>query len=252
MEESYLELLRLLMVSPEVESRNGKTRSIFGYELCCDLAKGFPLLTTKKMQWGSIKEELLFFLSGKTDTNLLKTRIWEQNTKETNGEMGPMYGFNWRHFGADYPIGEDNNGFDQIAEVENRLSNPHDRRVMMTTFNPSTVHLGVLPPCHGIVTQFYNDGERLHCKTYQRSADVFLGLPFNIASYALLTHIMAKKAKLQPGKLTISMGCVHLYEEHYIAAATQILRNPLTPPRLVNEEIVDYGHYPAIKAKMIL
>jgi thymidylate synthase len=203
------------------------------------------------MQWDSIQEELYFFLSGNTDTNTLKTRIWEKNTKDTNGEMGPMYGFNWRHFGADYPLG-DNLGFDQIADVESRLLVPHDRRVMMTTFNPATVHLGVLPPCHGIVTQFYNDGTRLHCKTYQRSADVFLGLPFNIASYALLTHIMAKKVNLAPGKLTISLGCVHLYEAHYTAATKQISRNPLALPKLVNGELVDYGYYPGIKAEMVL
>jgi thymidylate synthase len=244
MEESYLKLLSRVMASSSIKSRNGDTRSIFGAELSCNLEDGFPLLTTKKMFWNSIVEELLFFIRGDTDTSKLKSSIWKKNTSAEflksrglpwkEGEMGPMYGYNWRHFGRPFATQSTFHHavVDQLNQVIQQLIIPGDRRVMMTTLNPLNVDQGVLPPCHGIVTQFYNDGVRIHCKTYQRSADAFLGLPFNIASYALLTHIIAKILGYKVGDLTISLGCVHIYEEHFSAVEEQLTRSVYPPPTL--------------------
>jgi thymidylate synthase len=244
-----------------------------------DLSDGFPLLTTKRMFWRGIMEELLFFIRGDTNANHLSDigiHIWAKNTTRefldsrglswNVGDMGPMYGFNWRHYGATYrgcDAQYEGQGYDQLANVINQLEKPGNRRVMMTTFNPLTVDQCVLPPCHGITVQFYNDGERLHCKMYQRSADLFLGLPFNIASYALLTSIIAHLVKLKPGNLSIAIGCAHIYAEHYEACGKQIMRGPKKLPKLTvnitsidaidNADIILEGYecWPAIHAPMV-
>ena len=278
--KAYLELLARCMDAKEVSGRNGLTRSLFDESITMDLADGFPLLTTKKMFWRGVVDELLFFIRGDTNANHLSdigVNIWTKNTTREfldsrglawkEGDMGPMYGFNWRHYGADYS-GCDSDyrgmGFDQLSNVISQLNNSSgDRRVMMTTFDPATVDQCVLPPCHGITIQFYNDGNTLHCKMYQRSADVFLGLPFNIASYALLTSIIAKLVGINPGKLTISIGCAHIYADHYAACKEQLTRKTLLLPILnVMADDIDfitpdmivlkcYHHHPVIKANMV-
>lgn len=275
----YLSLLSKCMKAPEVTGRNGITRALFDESITFDLTKGFPLLTTKRMFWRGVVEELLFFIRGDTNTNNLRDKginIWTKNTTREfldsrnliwkEGDMGPMYGFNWRHYGAEYKGCNESYyklGYDQLANVIAQLKEDGDRRVMMTTYNPATVDQCVLPPCHGIVTQFYNDNGSLHCKMYQRSADVFLGLPFNIASYALLTSIIAKLSGLSPGNLTITIGCAHIYKSHYVACEEQLTRKTLPLPQLtvmVNDidyitpdmlPLRGYEFHPTIKAAMV-
>jgi thymidylate synthase len=272
-------------MAPSRKTRNGKTQSLFSKKISFDLSKGFPLLTTKKMAWKTIVKELLFFISGKTDTKILErenVNIWKHNTSleflkhrklpYREGDMGPMYGFNWRHFGTRYIGGAHsyhNFGYDQLSNVIDLIkTDPMSRRIMMTTFDPSTIDESVLAPCHGIVTQFYIDNENnLNATMYQRSADVFLGLPFNIASYALLMHMIAhvcKPYKLKPKMLNIEIGDAHLYENHIDQACRQLSRKPYHLPRfLINRDVedidqfkvddftvVDYKSYSRIKAPM--
>jgi len=291
-EIQYLEILEKIYNSTETkrQTRNGFTYSIFGEQIKIDLQKEFPIFTTKKMFWRGIVEELLFFISGKTDANILNNKgikIWELNTSKTFldsvnlnydvGDMGPMYGFNWRHFGSNY-INKDtdynNKGIDQLMYIINTLkSDPFNRRMIMTTYDPLTVNKCVLYPCHGIVTQFYVSNEGyLDCITYQRSADAFLGLPFNITSYALLVHIIChfinsgdRILELKPRYLITYLGDVHLYEEHIESVKKQIKREPLFPPKIkINKqkptdisdykfediELINYIYYDQIKANM--
>lgn len=269
-EQKYLDLLEdILNTGHYRQTRNGKTWSKFGKTLEFDLSKGFPLLTTKKMFFKGILEELLFFLRGDTNAGHLSdlgVKIWDANTSRQfldanghsdyeQGDMGPMYGFNLVHFGAkyrgmNYP---DYHGFNQLEYCLNLLkTDPFSRRILMTTYNPATAGQGVLYPCHGISIQFNVSHDRkLSCMMTQRSADAFLGLPFNIASYALLTHIFCHLVDMKPGKLLLALGDVHIYEEHREAALRQILREPFPFPTLDKLELVGYKSYPNIKVKMI-
>lgn len=247
-ELQYLTLLDNTLNSSERKTRNGLVRSLFNYELSFNL-KTFPLLTTKRTFFRGIVEELLFFLRGDTDAKLLQdknVKIWDKNTSRefldnvglehyVEGEMGPMYGYNWRKFGAKYKSNE--KGYDQLKYIINLLKNDkYNRRILMTTLDPSTVDQCVLPPCHGICTQFYcreENGETyLDVKMVQRSADIFLGVPFNIGSYSLLVYILCHVLNYKPGKLIMSLNDVHLYNEHENAAIEQLKRIPYNFPTL--------------------
>lgn len=261
-EGNYLNNLRNIYLHGNYRStRNGNTYSLFNNS--CDLEFDLenyrlPLLTTKKMYWKGIFEELKFFIRGKTNTNLLKDKgvnIWNANTTreflDDNdldhydvGDMGPMYGFQWRHYGAEYKgMNHDytNEGFDQLSNViQTILKDPHNRRIMMTTFDPSKVKESVLAPCHSLIIQFYvNDDHRLSMKMYQRSADYFLGVPFNITSSALLLMIISKLTNLKPGRLYITFGDVHIYEEHIDQVKKQINRDPYEFPTIDMSSLKD-------------
>lgn len=290
-EQTYLDVMSEILKEGELrDTRNGKTYSMFGKSIEFDLENGFPLLTTKKMFLRGIFEELKFFLQGKTDAKILQekgVKIWDGNTSREfldktglthyePGDMGPMYGFQWRHFGAPYTgcktdYKESGLGCDQFKEViELLIDDPHSRRILMTTYNPAQSKQGVLYPCHGLVVQFYVEKDnRLSCCMYQRSADWFLGVPFNIASYALLIHIICNLLpRYKPGRLVMNFGDVHLYSIHREQAETQMSRVPYMFPILnikkvlteINDidslefgdlEIKDYECYSAIKADMV-
>ena len=243
----YLKLAKkILQTGNKRNTRNGVTTSIFGEQLKINLAVGFPLLTTKKMFWRGIVEELLMFINGDTNTKLLEEKninIWKQNTSKTfiqdkplaEGDMGPMYGFQWRHFGETYiDCNSSYNGYDQLyAIVQEIKTNPSSRRLIFTTFNPIQANDGVLYPCHSLVVQFYVEDKKLSCHMYQRSGDYMLGVPFNIASSALLTHIVANLTDLDVGELCISFGDVHLYEQHIAGIKEQLTRYPYEFPSLI-------------------
>lgn len=251
-ERQYLNLLEDIIRMDKVgrKTRNAATYSIFGPQLEIDLKEKFPLLTTKYMYWRGIVEELLFFLRGETNSRILSERgihIWEPNTSREFldsrrlqdyevGDMGPMYGWNWRHFGANYRGCQHDytgDGYDQLRDLLIQLKfNPTSRRMMLTTYDPSKVSQSVLAPCHGLITQFYVQNGILNCTTYQRSADAFLGLPFNIASYALLVNILCHVTGYRPGKLTISFGDCHIYKDHLSLVKEQISRPQLLAPEL--------------------
>lgn len=249
-EYMYFNVLRQILPTSPRQTRNAPTYSIFGPQLVFDLKDGFPLLTTKQMFWRGIVEELLFFLRGETDSRILSdrnVRIWEPNTSRVflderglheyaEGDMGPMYGWNWRHFGATYSnsqVDYTGKGYDQLRDLLHQLKfQPNSRRMLLTTFDPSKVNQSVLAPCHGLVTQFYVNEGVLDCQMYQRSADSFLGLPFNIASYALLMQILCHITGYQPGRLLITIGDCHLYQEHIPAARQQLERSPFLPPKV--------------------
>ena len=242
-EYQYLNLITKVLKCPKRGTRNANTFSSFGEQIEFNLNNEFPLITTKQIFWRGIVEELLFFLRGDTDSTILEKKginIWKLNTSREFldsrnlhnykvGEMGPMYGYNWRFWGKK----KDEDGLDQLANViDLLLNNPTDRRIMMTTYDPALIKDSVLAPCHGIVTQFYVDNNKLSCKMYQRSADIFLGLPFNIASYAALTCILAKVTNLQVDRLIITMGDSHIYEDHVIQCTQQLTRTPHNFPTL--------------------
>lgn len=259
-----LQYLRLLEEILESGSDRGDrtgvgTRSLFGRQLRFDLADGFPMLTTKKLHIRSIIYELLWFLRGDTNIAWLNengVRIWDEWADE-NGDLGPVYGHQWRSWPT--PSGET---IDQIAWVENEIRvNPLSRRLIVSAWNVSEVGAMALPPCHTLF-QFYVSDGRLSCQLYQRSADVFLGVPFNIASYALLTQMMAKVTGLKPGSFVHTFGDVHLYQNHFDQAREQLSREPKPlPDLLINAtpdsidqfnfddfEIVNYEPHPHIKA----
>lgn len=213
--------------------RNGSVLSLFSYQMKFDLTKSFPILTSKKMYWKGIVEELLFFLHGKTNVDFLRNQgihIWDKNTTRDfldqhqlhhyqEYDMGPMYGYNWRYIGAEYKgcmkSYKNQGGIDQLANVIDLILNdPTSRRIVMTAFNPITAKEGCLYPCHSCFTQFYVSNNYLDMNTYQRSADVYLGLPFNISQQALLLCIIAKVTNKIPRKLTIQLGDCHIYKEH--------------------------------------
>lgn len=250
-EYKYLNLLKKIINEDKIgrQTRNAKTYSIFGPQIDFDISKSFPLLTTKKMFWKGIVEELLFFIRGQTNSKILsdkKIKIWEPNTTKEflqsrnldyeEGYMGPMYGFVWRHYGADYGNGKDDfigKGYDQLYNLIKDLTNdPHSRRLLLTTYQPDAVCKSVLAPCHGIVIQFYVDNGNLDCKMYQRSVDTVCGLPFNIASYALFTYMIAYVCGLKPRKLIMTFGDVHIYEQHINAVNEQLKREPYEFPTL--------------------
>ena len=256
-EGQYLTLLaRLLEYGIHRESRSGDTVASFVNHFEFDLRDGFPLLTTKRVSWRNIVEEFLFFIRGDTDTSALsaqKVRIWEGNTSSAflrtrgltyaEGVMGPMYGYQWRHYGAPYrtnsegkPL-EPEGGIDQLERVIQLIkTDPHSRRILMTVYNPPQAEEGVLAPCHSIAIQFFVDGDCLDMFCFNRSQDLFLGVPYNIASSSLLLSLVAKLTKKTPRFLKMSMGDTHLYSTHKEAAEKQLGRLPYSFPLL---EIVE-------------
>lgn len=272
MEHQYLNLLHTLLTTGERRgTRSGTVYSSFGKHLEFDLTKGFPLLTTKKMFFKGIVEELAWFLRGSTDVTELrdkKVHIWDGNTENRDYDAGPVYGFQWRHFGASYTTCKadySGKGQDQIQRIIELLKeDPTSRRILLSAWNPQQQHEMALPPCH-VSYQFYVDCEnKIHCQMYQRSADAFLGLPFNIASTALLMSLLAHETKRKVGKLRIVIGDLHLYEEHAGVAAIQANRVPHKFPDLTIErtrdnlwnlkmedvKLVNYTYHPPLKAKM--
>jgi thymidylate synthase len=255
-ESNYLNILEnLIYIGDSRKTRNGITYSTFGKTIEYDISEKFPLLTTKKVFFRGIIEELLFFITGKTDTKLLEEKginIWKGNTSSEflksvslpykEGDMGPMYGFNWLHFNANYTTCDadyTNQGFNQLEQVIRLLKDdPYSRRIIMTSYNPSTASQGVLYPCHGISIQFYvrdfNDKKYVSCSMYQRSADIACGVPYNIASYAALVYIICSHLgdEYRPDRLIMNFGDIHLYEEHINEALIQIQRIPKDFPTL--------------------
>ncbi len=227
----YHDLLRhVLEHGHRKEDRTGTgTLSVFGYQMRFDLAEGFPLLTTKKVHLKSIIHELLWFLQGSTNIRYLKENgvtIWDEWADE-NGDLGPVYGKQWRRWQT-----ADGRSIDQISRlVDGIRHSPDSRRHLVTAWNPGEVDNMALPPCHALF-QFYVADGRLSCQLYQRSADIFLGVPFNIASYALLTHMVAQACDLEPGDFVWTGGDCHLYLNHLEQAREQLTREPRPLPRL--------------------
>ncbi|MDR1387400.1 MAG: thymidylate synthase [Propionibacteriaceae bacterium] len=258
---AYLDLLTdVLEHGTEKSDRTGTgTRSVFGRQLRFDLADGFPLLTTKKLHTRSIFGELLWFLRGDTNIAWLHRNgvtIWDE-WADADGELGPIYGYQWRSWPD--PKG---GSIDQVAQVVDSIQRkPDSRRHIVSAWNPAQVDQMALPPCHALF-QFYVAEGRLSCQLYQRSADIFLGLPFNIASYALLTHLVAQVTGLEAGEFVHTLGDAHLYLNHLDQAALQLTRQPRDLPRLRLDPAIDridafelcditvdgYDPWPAIKA----
>lgn len=230
--KQYLDLLQdILDNGVEKSDRTGTgTISVFGRQMRCDLSQGFPLLTTKKLHVRSIFHELLWFLSGDTNIGYLKENkvtIWDEWADE-NGDLGPVYGSQWRSWPA-----SDGRHIDQISQVVEQLKrNPDSRRHLVVAWNPAEVDKMALPPCH-YAFQFYVANGKLSCMFQMRSVDTFLGLPFNLASYALLTHMLAQQCDLEPGELIWTGGDVHLYLNHLEQAKLQLSREPYPLPKLV-------------------
>ena len=231
-EKPYLELMaRILNDGDQKSDRTGTgTFSLFGAQMRFDLSQGFPLLTTKKLHLRSIIHELLWFLKGETNTRYLKENrvsIWDE-WASTEGELGPVYGKQWRSWEC-----PDGSVVDQISQVEQQIrTNPDSRRLIVSAWNVADVPKMALPPCH-LLFQFYVANGKLSCQLYQRSADFFLGVPFNIASYALLTLMMAKTTGLAPGDFVHTLGDAHLYTNHIDQAKMQLDREPRNPPSLI-------------------
>lgn len=286
----YLDLLtKIINEGKSRDDRTGTgTISIFGQQMRFDISDTIPVLTTKFVPWKSCIKELLWFLKGQTDATILQqqgVRIWDGNTSREfldnrglhhlpEGDIGAGYGFNWRHFGANYHTCKDDytgQGFDQVQFILNELrTNPSSRRLYMTAWDPSKLDQMALPPCH-LSAQFYvefdPDGTKyLSCQMYQRSVDTFLGCPWNIMSYSLLTHIFAKMCGMKPKELIMCLGDTHIYKNHVDQVKEQLTRTPYPFPTLkldesvatktVDElditdfELVDYQYHPAIKAVM--
>jgi thymidylate synthase len=243
--QQYLDLMRHVRENGvRKEDRTGTgTFSVFGWQSRFDLQKGFPLLTTKKLHTRSIVHELLWFIRGDTNIKYLRdngVRIWDE-WADANGDLGPVYGAQWRSWPA-----RDNGTIDQLADVIARIrKSPDSRRLIVTAWNPADVDKMALPPCHCLF-QFYVAEGRLSCQLYQRSADIFLGVPFNIASYALLTHMIAQVTGLKAGEFIHTLGDAHLYANHLAQADAQLARTPLALPRLAIKrdvkEITDFRY----------
>tara|TARA_Y100000590_G_scaffold413140_1_gene508692 strand:- start:748 stop:1578 length:831 start_codon:yes stop_codon:yes gene_type:complete len=258
----------------DVNSRAGKVRKSFGYQMRFDLSNGFPAVTTKKLAWKAIVSELLWFLEGsdderrlaeilyKKDRNKIKDKntIWTQNAKSDywlpkakfEGDVGRIYGVQWRDFG----------GVDQIKNlIESLKKNTHSRRHILTAWNPAEIENMSLPACHSF-SQFYVANEKLSCQLYQRSCDMFLGVPFNIASYSLFTHMLANECQLNVGEFIHTLGDYHIYHEHFDQVKTQLSRKPLKLPTLEFKSkeffsynvddfnLKNYDSYSSIKAEM--
>lgn len=237
--QQYLELMRHVMDDGSVKTdRTGTgTLSVFGYQMRFDLSKGFPLITTKKLHLHSIIHELLWFLQGDTNIAYLrqnKVRIWDE-WADDNGDLGPVYGAQWRSWGT-----SDGRNIDQIQQlVEQIKSTPDSRRMIVSAWNVGEIEQMALPPCHAFF-QFYVADGRLSCQLYQRSADIFLGVPFNIASYALLVLMIAQVTELKPGDLVHTLGDAHLYSNHLPQAELQLSRDPYQLPVMnLNPEVDD-------------
>ena len=261
--QAYLDLMRHVLEHGHVKTdRTGTgTRSIFGHQMRFDLAKGFPLVTTKKVHLKSIIHELLWFLAGDTNIAYLKAHgvsIWDE-WADANGELGPVYGYQWRSWPA-----PDGRHIDQISQVLRQLRDtPDSRRMIVSAWNPALVDQMALPPCHSLF-QFYVADGKLSCQLYQRSADIFLGVPFNIASYALLTLMVAQVCQLQPGEFIHTLGDAHLYSNHLEQAQLQLSREPRPLPVMrINPAVTDlftfrfedftlegYDPHPAIRAEV--
>ncbi len=235
--KQYLDLLEHILINGvEKSDRTGVgTLSVFGFQIRIDLNNGFPLLTTKKIHLKSVIYELLWFLNGDTNVKYLNdhgVRIWDEWVDE-NGDLGPVYGRQWRAWtsGDEKPI-------DQISNVINEIKeNPHSRRLIVSAWNVSELDMMALPPCHALF-QFYVVDQTLSCQLYQRSADIFLGVPFNIASYALLTMMVAQVCDLQAGQFVHTFGDVHLYKNHMQQAQLQLTRSPYPLPRIdINPDV---------------
>jgi thymidylate synthase len=235
--QQYLDLMQhILDHGVEKEDRTGTgTKAVFGYQMRFDLAEGFPLLTTKQLHLKSIIYELLWFLQGDTNIKYLKkhgVRIWDEWADE-NGDLGPVYGFQWRFW-------QDPEGgvVDQISKVIEQIkTNPYSRRILVSAWNVGQIEKMALPPCH-LLFQFYVAEGRLSCQLYQRSADVFLGVPFNIASYALLTMMIAQVCDLKPGDFVHTLGDTHLYLNHIDKALLQLGREPYPLPTMrINPDV---------------
>ena len=261
--QEYLDLLKKVKESgkPKGDRTGTGTLSIFGHQMRFDLQDSFPLLTTKKIHFKSVAYELLWFLKGDTNIKYLKDNgvsIWDEWADE-NGDLGPVYGKQWRDWkGA--------NGFhDQISNVIDQIkNNPNSRRHIVSAWNVAEIPSMALAPCH-ILFQFYVQEGKLSCQLYQRSADIFLGVPFNIASYALLTHMIANVCDLEVGDFVHTLGDAHLYNNHLTQADEQLTRSPLQPPQIkvakqnsIDEyvfedfEIIGYEHHPHIPAPVAI
>ncbi len=259
--QQYLDLLRHIRENGVMkQDRTGTgTQSVFGYQMRFNLAQGFPLLTTKKVHLKSIIHELLWFISGDTNIGYLRENgvtIWDEWADE-QGNLGPVYGHQWRSWAC--PNGE---AIDQLSGVINLIQhNPDSRRMLVTAWNPAEIDQMALPPCHCLF-QFYVAGGKLSCQLYQRSADVFLGVPFNIASYALLTIMIAQVCGLEPGEFVHTTGDTHIYKNHFDQVALQLTREPRRLPTMkLNPSVKSifdfkyedftlegYDPWPAIKA----
>ena len=273
--KQYLEALKHCYDNgTDVESRAGKVRKDFGFQMHFDLSKGFPAITTKKLAWKSVVSELLWFIEGSDDERRLaeilyndkrenlkdKKTIWTQNAEADywkpkarfEGDVGKIYGFQWRNF----------NGEDQLENLISGLKNdPNGRRHIISSWNPPELKKMSLPPCH-VFSQFFISKNKLSCQLYQRSCDMFLGVPFNIASYSLLTHMLAKECNLEVGTFIHSLGDFHIYEEHFEQVKIQLERLPKKLPILdfetknfydynINDfKLLDYKHDPKIEASM--
>lgn len=260
-ESAYLDLLRQVLASGDrKEDRTGTgTLSVFGHQMRFDLGAGFPLVTTKRIHLPSVIHELLWFLRGDTNIAYLRKHgvsIWDE-WADGDGELGPVYGRQWRSWPA-----ADGRHVDQIARVVQQLrETPDSRRILVSAWNVGELEQMALMPCHALF-QFHVANGRLSCQLYQRSADLFLGVPFNIASYALLTHMLAQQCELTPGEFVWTGGDCHIYLNHLAQVREQLERSPYPPPRLAlrrrppsifdytheDFEVIDYQHHAAIRA----
>lgn len=258
--QQYLDLLRDIMENgvDKMDRTGVGTRSVFGRQMRFDLSKGFPLVTTKKVHLKSIIYELLWFLKGETNVKYLQdngVRIWNEWADE-KGELGPVYGSQWRNWNGE--------GIDQIAQViETLKTKPNDRRMIVSAWNVGKIAEMHLPPCH-MMFQFYVANNKLSCMLYQRSCDMFLGVPFNIASYALLTMMIAQVCGLEPGEFVHTLGDTHIYHNHFEQVKEQLSHTPYPLPQMkinptvkdINDfkyedfELVNYQSYDTIKAKV--
>ncbi|MDD4001265.1 MAG: thymidylate synthase [Bacteroidales bacterium] len=259
--KQYLDLLQQVLDNGNIkEDRTGTgTKSVFGYQMRFNLQEGFPMVTTKKLHTRSIIHELLWFLQGNTNIKYLhdnKVSIWDEWADE-NGDLGPIYGKQWRSWAA-----QEGRTIDQISElIEQIKTDPNSRRLLVCAWNVGEIDKMALPPCH-ILFQFYVSNGKLSCQLYQRSADIFLGVPFNITSYALLTHMIAQVCNLEVGDFIHTLGDAHLYTNHFEQAQLQLSREPYPLPQLkLNKdiknifdfkyediEILNYQSHPTIKA----
>ncbi|XP_062501913.1 thymidylate synthase-like isoform X2 [Corticium candelabrum] len=282
-EQQYLDLIRNIMDhgNRKADRTRVGTHSIFGAQMRFSLRNTFPLLTTKRVFWRGVVEELVWFIRGSTNAKELSDRnvkIWDANGSRDfldclgmkdreEGDLGPIYGFQWRHFGAEYKdmyADYKDQGVDQLTEVIKKIkANPDDRRIIMVAWNPIDIPLMALPPCHALCQFYVSDGE-LSCQMYQRSADMGLGVPFNIASYSLLTCMIAHVCDLKPGDFVHTLGDAHVYLNHFDALGEQLTREPRPFPTLhIKRKVTDinnfqyedfllenYHPYPKISMKM--